>query len=86
MKHLRITPTSPTSTPGGLDMWFRKFQSQAMLYRCSELLLFEGETAPNRYHPDVVASNDERDPLEGDASCQRRLSVLLWAWTDKDVD
>ena len=85
MKHLRITPTSPTSTPGGLDMWFRVFQSQAILYKYSELLLFEGDT-PRRYPLDVVAANDERDPIEGDANCQRRLSVLLWAWTDKDID
>ncbi len=56
-----------------------------MLYRCSELLLFEGEI-PKRYHPDVVVYNDEHDPLEGDANCQRRLPVLLWAWTYKDVD
>ena len=85
MKHLRITPTSPISTPGGLDMWFRVFQSQAIMYKCSELLLFEGDT-PNVYHPDVIASNDERDPIEGDANCHRRLSILLWAWTNKDVD
>ncbi len=85
MKHLRIAPTSPTSTPSGLDMWLRVFQNQAILYRSSELLLFEEDT-PKRYHPDVVASNDERDPIEGDANCQRRLSVLLSAWTDKDVD
>ena len=56
-----------------------------MLYMCSELLLFESEI-PKRYHPDVVVYNDERDPLEGDASDQRRLSVLLWAWTNKDVE
>jgi len=83
MKHLRIPPTSPTSTPGGLYMWFRIFQSRAILYKCRELLLFEGDT-PNVYHPDVIALDDERNPIEGDAYCQRRLSVLLWAWTDKD--
>jgi len=66
-------------------MWFRVFQSQAILYKCSELLLFEGDT-PNVYHSDVIASDDERNPLEGDAYCQHRLSVLLFAWTDKDVD
>jgi hypothetical protein len=56
-----------------------------MMYRCSELLLVEGDI-PTRYHPDIIAYNDERDPLKGDANCQRRLTVLLWAWTDKDVD
>ena len=85
VKQLRITPKSRISTPSGLDMWFRVFQSQAIMYKCSELLLFESDK-PNVYHPDVIASNDERDTLEGDANCQRRLSVLLWAWTNKDVD
>ena len=66
-------------------MWFRVFQSQAMLYMCIELLIFEGEIQ-KRYHPDEIAYNVERDPLEGDANCQRRLSILLWAWTHKDVD
>ena len=76
MKHLRITPTSPVSIPCRLDTWFRVFQSQAIQYKCIELLLFKGDK-PNVYHPDVIALNDERDPIEGDASFQRRLSVLL---------
>ena len=66
-------------------MWFRVFQSHAMMYTYNGLLLAEYET-PSQYHPDIVASDDEHDPVEGDASCQRRLACLLWAWTDKGVD
>ena len=78
MKHLRITPTSPNKTPGGLDMWFRVFHSQAMMHKCKDLLVTEDETSPH-HHPDIVASDDEHDPVEGDANCQRRLACLLWA-------
>ncbi len=66
-------------------MWFRVFQSHAMMYKCNDVLVAEDETPP-QYHPDIVASDDEHDPVEGDANCQRRLACLLWAWTDKDVD
>jgi hypothetical protein len=56
-----------------------------MMYKCNDLLVAEDET-PTKYHPDIVASDDEHDPVEGDANSQRRLACLLWAWTDKDVD
>jgi len=68
-----------------MDMWFRIFQSQAMTYKCNDLLVAEDELPPH-YHPDIVASDDEHNPVEGDAYCQRCLARLLWAWTDKDVD
>ena len=55
------------------------------MYKCSELQIFEDDT-PQQHHPDIVASNDEHHPIEGDADYQRRLACLLWAWTDKDVD
>ncbi len=66
-------------------MWFRVFQSQAMMYKCNDLLLFDHE-APPQYYPGIVASDDEHDPVAGYAYCQRRLACLLRAWTDKDVD
>ncbi len=66
-------------------MWFRVFECQAILYKCSELLLFEGDTPPP-YQRYVVAFDDEHNSVEGDANKQRRLSCLLKAWTDKDVD
>ena len=66
-------------------MWFRVFQSQAMMHKCSELLLFPGDVAPV-YQRDVLAAEDEKDLIEGGMHCQRRLSRLLWAWTDMDVD
>jgi len=69
----------------GHVMWFRVFQSQAMMYKCSELLLFPSDVVPV-YHRDVLASTDENDTIEGDMHWQRRLSQLLWAWTDWDVD
>jgi len=50
-----------------IDIWFHVFQSQAILYKCSELLLFECDTPP-QYHPDIVAVDYEHDPIEGDAN------------------
>ena len=76
MKHLRNIPTSPSKIPCGLDMWFRVFKSQSMMYKCNDLLLFEDDI-PQQYHPGIVASNDEHDPIEEDANCQRRLACLL---------
>jgi len=66
-------------------MWFRVFQSQAILCKCIEQFIFEGDTV-SHYHPDVVAGDYEHDSIEGDANCQRRLSCPLWVLTDKDVD
>jgi hypothetical protein len=65
-------------------MWFRVFQSQTIMYKCSELLFFESNTPP-LCHPDMLASDNDQYPIEGDVNCQRRLSCLLWAWADKDV-
>ena len=57
-------------------MWFHVFQSQAMMYKCNDLLVAEDETPP-QYHPDIAASHDKHDPVEGDANCQRRLACLF---------
>ena len=57
-------------------MWFRVFQSHAMMYKCNDLLVAEDETPP-QYHPDIAASHDKHDPVEGDANCQRRLACLF---------
>ncbi len=38
------------------------------MYKCSELLLFEGDADP-QYHADIVVANDEHDPIEGYANC-----------------
>jgi hypothetical protein len=68
LKHLRIIPTSLSKTPRRLDIWFRVFQSQTIMYKCNDLLLSEADIPP-QYHPDIVASNDDHDPVEGDANC-----------------
>jgi hypothetical protein len=57
-------------------MWFRVFQSQAMMYKCNDLLVAEDKTPP-QHHPNIVASDDEHDPVEGVAKFQRRLACLL---------
>jgi hypothetical protein len=60
-------------------MWFRVFQSHAMMYKCIDLLIAEDELPP-QYHPEIVASDEEHiNFVEGDANCQRRLACLLWA-------
>jgi hypothetical protein len=70
MKHLRIVPSSPSTTPRGLDMWFRVFESQTILYKCIELLRILSkaiDTLPH-YHRVIIAANDEHDPIEEEAN------------------
>ncbi len=40
---------------------------EAMMYKCNDLLVAEDELPPT-YHTDIVASDDEHNPVEGDAN------------------
>ena len=92
-----IVPSFPGSTEGGIDVWVRVFRSQARSKLCLNLIsgvVFTNRSVAERaeYRAVVVA----RDaallagiipvPFEDDDKAERRMSSLLWTWTDPKND
>jgi len=92
-----IVPSFPGSTEGCIDVWVRVFRNKARSKLCFNLVsgvAFANRTAAKRaeYRADVIA----RDaallagiipvPFEDDDKAKRRLSTLMWSWTDPKKD
>ena len=87
---VRIVPTFPGTTPGGLDVWTRVFCLQAKTHFCLEIILpsaVASSSASTSTGTSAAASAAaSKFPSEGDANCQNRLANLLYEWTDKTND
>ncbi len=90
-------PNFPRSTEEGIDVWVRVFRNHARSKLCFNMIsgvAFANRIAAKRaeYRAVVIA----RDaailartipvPFEDDDKAERRLSNLLWSWTDPKKD
>ncbi len=91
------TPSFPSTTKGGIDVWIRVLRDQARLKLCFRLI--SGIAHANRPAVEIaelraaaaaavieIAAGTVPISYDGDAKSERRLSTLLWRWTDQELD
>ncbi len=91
------TPSFPSNTEGGIDVWIRVLRDQARLKLCFHLI--SGVDVANRpvdeaakhrvaaaLAADAIAAGTVPIPYDGDPKSERRLATLLWRWTDHKLE